>query len=293
MDIVASENVGCTTVAIHDTQAKMPAKFEFDHLIHPTTLDACFQGTFVPNVGSNDDMELTSVKSVYISADVPRGAKSEIVGYSTLEEQGFGLLGSVTMSDKNWSGPKIVLKGLKYKKFSHSNIGTVDNKQPWEIKKICSNIVWKPDVEYISQSQATELLAPKPVANDHAVIRTVEKAFRTRSSMIAQWMEFSGHKRPYQRVLEVSNGSTSLTLQVLEALGGIDGKTPCFSQYVFTDRDKQSWDDAQQNLKVWENRVEFKQFDMNRSPTDQDLETEAFDVVLAAEVSKNRYYVGI
>ena len=252
----------------------MPAKFEFDHLIHPTTLDACFQGTFAPSMGSNRSRELTSIKSVFVSADLPKGAGSEFIGYSTLSKQGFdNLVGSVIMSDGQWSGPKVVMKGLNYKMNSKSSGATMHKKQPWEVKKICSNLVWKPDLDHVSQSQATELFAPSR-SGSHSC-----------NDMIAKWLELSGHKKPYQRILEVSGGSTSLTLPALESLGGQSGKTPCFGQYVFTDSDAKAWENAHESLKAWEDHLEFKIMDFACSPADQDFQTESFDIILASQVS--------
>ena len=273
MKIQAGRSAACTTIAIHDTQSKMPAKFEFDHIIHPTTLDACFQGTFAPSIGSNRSRELTSIKSIYVSANLPKGAGSEFVGYSTLDEQGFDtLVGSVTMSDKLWTGPKVTAKGLNYKMRAKSSGATMHKKQSWEIKKICSNLVWKPDLDHVSQSQAAELFAPSPSEINSA------------NGMISKWLELSGHKKPYQRILEVSGGSTLLTLQALESLGGQNGKTPCFSQYVFTDKDSKSWDSACESLKPWEDHIQFKEMTFASSPADQDFKIESFDVVLASQV---------
>jgi len=286
VNIQTAETVACTTVSIRDTQEKMPAKFEFDHLMHPTTLDACFQGTFAPISGNNESRELTSIDSVYISADVPKGAGSEFVGYSTLTRQGFTkLVGSVVMSDKDWSGPKVVAKGVNYKRISSSSGGTTHKKQPWEIKKICSNLVWKPDLDQINQEQAMELFAPSMQASSQTTTQKDSTAPLDCNSMMARWLELSGHKKPYQKILEVSGGSTLLTLHALEALGGQNGTTPCFGQYVFTDRDSQSWVESKKSLKAWEGRVEFKQLDVELDLCKQEFELESFDVVLAGQVS--------
>ena len=34
---------GCFTITIKDTKSIMPAQFEFEHLLHPTTLDSAIQ----------------------------------------------------------------------------------------------------------------------------------------------------------------------------------------------------------------------------------------------------------
>ena len=260
----------------------MPWKFEYDHLLHPTTLDTCIQGSFAPTVGSTEGRELASITSVYISADVPKGAESELCGYSTLNKQGFSnLVGSVVMSDKSWSEPLVVIKGLNYKKCAHSSGETVYKKQPWEVKKICSNLVWKADLDHVQQSHAAEVFAP----GTKTFSQTITDSTNTCNSMIAKWLELGGHKRPYQRILEVGGGSASLTLQALEALGGQNGATPTFSRYVFSDHDTNCCDRARELLKAWEDRIEYKRLDVDSNPFEQYFEKESFDVVLAGHVS--------
>ena len=42
----------------------MTSHFEYDHLLHPTTLDSCFQSTFVPTLGDGQKREPTSIDSI-------------------------------------------------------------------------------------------------------------------------------------------------------------------------------------------------------------------------------------
>ncbi|KAJ2903356.1 hypothetical protein MKZ38_010021 [Zalerion maritima] len=68
-------------VSIGDTRACMPMAFEFDHLIHPTTLDSIFQS--MACLGSMaGGMVPTKVGTVFISTGVPRTSGTLLVGHN-------------------------------------------------------------------------------------------------------------------------------------------------------------------------------------------------------------------
>ncbi|KAI1109794.1 hypothetical protein F5Y14DRAFT_431116 [Nemania sp. NC0429] len=394
--IRATRNVACATVTIKDTRATMPAQFEYDHLLHPTTLDSCLQATYAPTIGSSEARVPSSIDSVYVSTEQSKDAGAELYGFSTLFCQGRGFVGSTTMSDKSWSQPKIVIKGVNFVGLSGIDGEVEPEKPPSEIRKICSHLVWREDVSQLRQSEAEQIFRPKPSIGTE-VREACEKAsiiFKTRlldaisskehtpmnpdlaryeqwlrqhlesadnraqepgcapsggptvisetdtdflvelskaspdgellcqvgdallgvingifpeqstpemsstlatycsttlgvgacNDMMAKWMELSGHKRPDQKILQIGAGAASLTLQVLEALGGQDGTTPCFSQYVFTDWDANHLDNARERLKAWGDRLQFNEFDIEKDPAGQGFEKERFDVILAGHV---------
>ncbi|TGJ82080.1 hypothetical protein E0Z10_g6692 [Xylaria hypoxylon] len=395
--IQTTDNAACTTVTIKDTRAAMPSQFEYDHLLHPTTLDACLQATYAPTMGSSEARVLSSVDSIYVSADQPKGAGAEFCGFSTLIRKGHGsFTGSTVMSDKSWGQPKIVMKGVNFMRLGGLNGEVKPEKQPWEIRKICSHLVWKEDLSHVCQSEAEEIFAQKPsisadvtTACENALTIFMTRALNTLCSkeyslmtpyltryeqvirqclesfnkqtlesgydmvsrpnlasqaeeslleeltkastdsrllcaageallgildssstehpsarkdsavaeycfntlgisacndMIAKWLDLSGHKRPDQRILQVGAGTGSLTLQALGALGGKNGETPCFSQYVLTDTDTTCFRSVQEFLKGWEDRIQYNKLDIEKDPTDQGLEKESFDVILAGHV---------
>jgi acyl transferase domain-containing protein len=79
-------SISCTKIRIPDTKAQMPAKYEFPHLIHPATLDATFQTIFV---AGNEPMVPSFLECLYIAAEFPSGASSELEGYSGASRLGF------------------------------------------------------------------------------------------------------------------------------------------------------------------------------------------------------------
>ncbi|KAJ8122817.1 hypothetical protein ONZ43_g1083 [Nemania bipapillata] len=395
--IQTADDVACTTVAIRDTRAAMPSQFEYDHLLHPTTLDAFLQAMYAPTMGSGEVRLPSSIDSIYVSADQPKGAGAEFCGFSTLTRQGHNsFVGSTVMSDKSWDQPKIVMKGVNFLQNGVLKGEAKPEKQDWEIRKICSQIVWKEDVSQLIQSEVDYVFPPKPAVT--AEVKTAcEKAYslfmrraldtlcskeytttaphlvryeqwiRERlepansqtqepdysmatipgplseterellaelkesstngkllcavggdileildssepesstadrdktfaeyysdalgvdacNNMIAKWAVLSGHKRPDQRILQIGASTDSLTLPTLEALGGRNGTTPFFSQYVFTNNDTGCFESAQELLKPWQHCIQYNRLDIEKDPTDQGFENESFDVILAGHV---------
>ncbi|KAI0451648.1 putative polyketide synthase [Xylaria acuta] len=404
--IQTMDNVACTTVAIKDTRATMPSEFEYDHLLHPTTLDTCLQAIYAPTVGSNEARVLSSIDSIYVSASQPKEPGTELCGFSTLIREGHSsFMGSTTMSDKYWLQPKIVMKGVNFARLGDPKGEAKLEKQPWEIRKICSQLVWKEDLSQISQRDAEVIFTSNPPLGAEVIAawekaydifltralgglksresttttpylaryeqwirqrlqsvnnRTQEPGCNTISNLkfaseaekdflaelskasmsgrllyavgeavlgildggvpehstvekesifdeycahmlgisacnktIAKWLDLSGHKRPNQRILQVSAGTASLTLQALEALGGQNGTTPCFSQYVFTDSDATCFGRVQEVLKAWKDRLRYSELDIEKDPADQGFENESFDVILAGHALHATKRVGV
>ncbi|KAI3336843.1 putative polyketide synthase [Xylariaceae sp. AK1471] len=395
--IQTTDSVACTTVTIKDTRATMPSQFEYDHLLHPTTLDACLQATYAPTIGNSEARVPSSINSIYVSVDQPKEVGAELYGFSTLVRKGHSsFMGSTVMSDKSWSQPKIVMNGVNFMRLGALKGEIKPEKQPWEIRKICSQLVWKEDLSQVCQSEAENIFPPKPsisaeitaacekastifitralntlCSKEYAAItphlaryeqwirqrlktvnnRTQELACGTVSipnlaseterdflaelskgsmhgrllcavgdallgildssiaehgaagkdnvffeycshtlgisacnNMIAKWLDLSGHKRPDQRILQVGAGTASLTLQALGALGGQNGTTPCFSQYVFTDSDATCFGSAQELLKAWKDCLQYNELDIEKDPANQGFEKESFDVIVVGHV---------
>ncbi|KAI8627782.1 putative polyketide synthase [Xylariaceae sp. FL1651] len=158
-----TDNVACTTVNINDTRAAMPSQFEYDHLLHPTTLDACLQATYAPTIGIGEARVLTSIEYIYVSADLPKGAGAELCGFSTLARKGYyNFIGSTTVSDQSWSQPKIVMKGVNFTRLVDLEGEVHTEKPPWGTRKICSQLVWKEDLYQLRQSEAEHIFPSRP-----------------------------------------------------------------------------------------------------------------------------------
>ena len=173
------DGIGCCTVEVQDTKSTMPLEYEFDHLIHPSTLDAVFQTFFSAATDCTQAMVPTAIASMYVSADLPKGPGAIFQGFATSTRQGFRhFTGPIIMSDESWEQPKIIMKGFAGTELgaSSSDADTVSESFA-SIRKLCSSISWKEDVDHLTQHDAEILLpASQDTNKDAATIADYEKA---------------------------------------------------------------------------------------------------------------------
>ena len=140
----------------------MPHEYEYDHLLHPTTLDAVFQSFFSAATACTQGMVPTSIDSIFVSADLPKGARAQFCGFTKATRKGFrNFIGPIVMSDESWSQPKIVVKGFAGTELGMSS-GESDSIQESSanIRKLCSSMVWREDVDHLTQKDAEIVLHP-------------------------------------------------------------------------------------------------------------------------------------
>ena len=154
----------------------MPAQFEFDHLLHPITLDSMFQSFITAVSGSNKSLLPTSIESLTIAASLPKGAGAEFCGFAKVFRKGFREVGgTVVMSDDTWNEPKIIVKGMVGTEVGAMADGVTSNKRQSSLRKMCAELVWKADVDHIRQGEAEQLLQiPEQISTEDAA--TFEKA---------------------------------------------------------------------------------------------------------------------
>ena len=154
----------------------MPAQFEYDHLLHPITLDSMFQ-TFIAAVsGSNKSILPTFIESLTISSRLPKGAGAEFSGFARAFRKGFREFGgSIIMSDDSWNEPKVLVRGIVGTEVGAMADGVSSSKRQSSLRKMCAEMVWKEDVDHVRQSEAEQLFQPVgKIGTEH--IDTYEKA---------------------------------------------------------------------------------------------------------------------
>ncbi|KAL9078526.1 MAG: hypothetical protein Q9157_002549 [Trypethelium eluteriae] len=174
--------VGCCSLEIPDTKSVMPHEYEYDHLLHPTTLDAVFQTFFSAITDSTQGLVPTSIDSVFISADLPKGPGAKFRGFTKVARVGFRhYAGPLVMSDESWNQPKIVVKGFLGTELGASSSES-DSLQDSSvnIRKLCSTLLWKEDVDHLTQKDAEIVLhsSQKDAATSKDAITNYEKAAR-------------------------------------------------------------------------------------------------------------------
>jgi acyl transferase domain-containing protein len=135
---LARSQHSCTSVVrIPDTKSKMPAQFEYDHLIHPATLDAMFQTVFA--VG-DESMVPSRIRNICFSPDLLRGTGAEFHGYAIAQRKGSReAVADIVMSDSTFSKPMVVVDGMESIKLSSSGAsGFLPSN-----RHLCSELVWE------------------------------------------------------------------------------------------------------------------------------------------------------
>ncbi|KAF3765254.1 hypothetical protein M406DRAFT_42237 [Cryphonectria parasitica EP155] len=126
----------CTSIVrIPDTKSKMPAQFEYDHLIHPATLDTMFQTVFA--IGDST-MVPSYIRQITFSPGMLRGAGAKFHGYATAQLKGFReAQADIVMSDATFSKPMVVVKGMEFVKISSDASSFLPSN-----RNLCSEMFW-------------------------------------------------------------------------------------------------------------------------------------------------------
>lgn len=134
---LSKSKTACTSVVrIPDTKSKMPAQYEFDHLIHPATLDTMFQTVFA--VGDSS-MVPSYIRQITLSPNMLKAAGAEFHGYATAQRKGYREAeADIVMSDKHFSEPLVVVKGMKFVKISSDASGFLPSD-----RHLCSEMTWQ------------------------------------------------------------------------------------------------------------------------------------------------------
>lgn len=177
-------------IRIPDTKAKMPAQFEYPHLLHPATLDSMFQTLFaidpVPMVP-------TFIESLFVSADIAdtrTGHEEYFAGHSTARRLGVKDAQADIVMRLGQTQSHVIVKGLVLTSLADSTPedgGFLPNH-----RNLCTEIVWKEDVAFSNQW-------PVPLLD-----------------YVGLW----AHKYPGVSILQVG-GACSLTLVILDHLAPV------------------------------------------------------------------------
>ena len=203
VEVTKSENACHSIIRIPDTKSKMPATFEFPHIIHPATLDSVFQTVFA--VG-DEAMVPSTVQSIFISAKTPQGAGRNLTGYATAERRGLReAIAEIAMFDEA-NDPCVVIKGLSF---------TAVNSPQESLflpnhRNLCSEVVWKRDVDSLETNDARE------------------------------WLDLLGHKYPNLSILQI-NGSQETATIILDVLGS-SPEVPRLSRFTICDDSSSAFD---------------------------------------------------
>ena len=187
-------------IGLPDTRSKMPANFEYPHLIHPATLDSMFQMLF-----SLEPLPMVPIylQSLFISDAVGEEPKSPFTGYAIAEKTNLNQVDAqISMRSEKVPSAQILIKGLHMSGeiFSSSaNSSFLPN-----YRGLCTEVIWREDVATAGPTSLKELI------------------------------ELLSHKFPGLSVLQ-RGGTASLFISVLLSLSSDIDKPPRLQRYSLVD----------------------------------------------------------
>ncbi|KAG9254197.1 uncharacterized protein F5Z01DRAFT_622595 [Emericellopsis atlantica] len=187
-------------VQIPNTRSKMPAKFEYPHLIHPATLDSMIQTLFAID---SVPMVPTFIESIFVSSNLENDKGTHFKGVSTAQRLGVGnAKADITMSLDGISCLQVVIKGLHLTALQETPLAT-ESFLP-NHHNLCTEIIWKEDATF-AQAQT-----------------------------LGERLELLGHKHPALEILQIG-GSISGTLDILESVAAESMPVPTLARYSIVD----------------------------------------------------------
>lgn len=151
IEISKGDNACVGRVRIPDTKSKMPAQFEYDHLIHPATLDSMFQSLFAID---NEPMVPTFINKIFVSADISRELGNDFVGYATAGRTGIrDANANIVMAQGNWAQPAIAVEGIHFTVLSTQEGGFLPNH-----RSLSTEVVWEEDLAFATVNDLEHLV---------------------------------------------------------------------------------------------------------------------------------------
>lgn len=157
------------TIEITDTAAIMPAQFEYEHLLHPSTLDAVIQSALQAMRSStgkvSESMVPTGFECLRVSAEMPKGAKTQLVGFSKARRTGYrDSSATIMISDRSWEQTMLEIHNLWLTGLGDNADQIMDDEQAVHIRKTCAEIHWKADIDLLDvQHNQPQLLCGQGV----------------------------------------------------------------------------------------------------------------------------------
>lgn len=152
--IVKGDNSCIIRTRISDTKSKMPAKFEYPHLIHPATLDSMFQTLFAID---NKPMVPTYIESLFVSATISTSLEDEFRGFATAHRKSLmEVSADISMTQSDWKTPSVVIRGMQFTTLGDPSPGTSAFLPSH--RNLCTEIVWAEDHTFTAPRDVREIV---------------------------------------------------------------------------------------------------------------------------------------
>ncbi|KAL8706673.1 MAG: hypothetical protein Q9201_000307 [Fulgogasparrea decipioides] len=165
--LAAGRDCAMGTMTIPDTAATMPYQFESPHIIHPATLDSCFQFTWPMVIGPNLDLKAlyvpVSIGSIAISNQVPKtpGTKLRVYGSQAHSQMpSKTMAASLFVEHHGFEEPAFTVE------IDRLTLTRISEEQVWQREsKLAFKLEWKPDIDFISARQIQTLASSMPAVS--------------------------------------------------------------------------------------------------------------------------------
>lgn len=157
--VSGGENQATGVVQVTDTASAMPKGFAFDRLMHPATMDALLQMSFVALV-SGDVNQITKpyvptrIDEITVPADVKTPAGQDLEVFCTSKPHGFREFHSNVTALTGGNKPAMQISGLKLVALASE---PADDESA-EAKKITATALWRPDVDLVEGAKMDSML---------------------------------------------------------------------------------------------------------------------------------------
>ncbi len=224
LSAIPSQHAAYGAVLIPDTQASMPANFEFSHIMHPATMDAIFHlllAAFTDGQPIEQAAVPYSIEEMFVAAEQPQGVGGRFCGYgqlATKAEGGREIIGELIVSDETWSEPKLTVKGFALRQVTSTDNAGSAARAAKALKK-CARVEWSQDVDFIQSSDDLNRLL---VTKDNQMTQC--------QAQLSLWLDKFTHKRAVGQALLVLDEDSSDSSDILRDLCARATQRPGFAQ---------------------------------------------------------------
>ncbi|KAI1261789.1 Aft9-1, partial [Xylariaceae sp. FL1019] len=264
-DFELSEHMALSTVTIPDVKSVMPANHIRPHIIHPTTLDILLHTTLPlvnHKLGAGSVMPVR-IGNLVISLDVENVPGATFSAVTSLLSSHFRAAEAdmvVFPGRANPSAtPVISITGMELRSLASETLGDANGLQE---RNICYEMKWVPDERFISPMSST-LSESNPTAHCLA--------------SLTEYLRVKVIKQSGLRVLEISNNAvaTSIFLQTLRAVNSLPE--------VYDIASTETTETTISDLEEWSGTVNFKTFDVDQDPIEQNFKESFYDIILTTQ----------
>ena len=267
-------------VIIPDTPACMPVRYESKYAIHPITLDVIFHGSAAFREKSAQFPRVPyvpiAIREMTVLLDLlPTHPRAVFRVYTRAHEidtfsrrQTFDMNARDIQNQSNGCG--VSIRGMV-------QVPVLQSQTSQDLGRArCLRMQWEPCVTYFPQSRDSKNFPVSPLGLERGNI------YQRCHNLTADFIGKLAHQNPGLRFLEISRGTTTAAIPILEVLRGAAGVPARFVQYDFTDTLVETLETGRAKLAPWGNLVSYKTLDIEASPKDQGFDSESYDVVVLA-----------